>query len=444
MLYNESLLPMVGSRKHPHALGQPAAVVLAEIWSIIEPLLRHVRTTGEATWSEDLMLPLARTGAPEESYFTFTYSPIRDESSGVGGVFCAVVETTDKVIEERRLRLLNALAEGRRAGSATDACLHAASEIQQAQKDVPFALFYLFDVAGVAVLVATANIPTGSAFAPALVRRGEDGPWLFDDAAGETRVVPLADGPAGDGRIVRWFGSNTNIDERRRNDDFRETFVGVLGHDLRNPLNTVLMTSRVLAMLPTTPDAIRKKLERVTSSGVRMQRMIEQLLDLTRARLTDGIPLTLSTEPVDLGALLTKIVDEIGEGQPNCRFELDVQGLCTARVDPDRLEQVMSNLLGNAVAHGDQTQPIRVVLHCEADWASLAVHNHGSPIPTDFLPLLFNPFAREQASRRPSAGLGLGLYISERIVAAHGGTLSVQSSEAAGTRFTVRLPRRQQ
>ena len=167
MLYNESLLPMVGARKHPQALGQPAQVVLAEIWSIIEPLLRHVRTTGEATWSEDLMLPLARTGAPEESYFTFTYSPIRDESSGVGGVFCAVVETTDKVIEERRLRLLNALAEGRRAGSATDACLHAASEIQQAQKDVPFALFYLFDGAGVASLVATANIPTGSAFAPA-------------------------------------------------------------------------------------------------------------------------------------------------------------------------------------------------------------------------------------------------------------------------------------
>jgi hypothetical protein len=103
--------------------------VLAEIWSIIEPLLRHVRTTGEATWSEDLMLPLARTGAPEESYFTFTYSPIRDETSGVGGVFCAVVETTDKVIEERRLRLLNALAEGRRAPTAAAACTQAATEM---------------------------------------------------------------------------------------------------------------------------------------------------------------------------------------------------------------------------------------------------------------------------------------------------------------------------
>ena len=181
MLYNESLLPMVGARKHPHSLGQPAQIVLAEIWSIIEPLLCHVQTTGEATWSEDLMLPLARTGAPEESYFTFTYSPIRDESSGVGGVFCAVVETTDKVIEERRLRLLNALAEGRRAGTAADACRHAAHEIEQAPKDVPFALLYLFDAAGVASLVAAAGVAAGTTLSPALMHPGDDGPWVLDD-----------------------------------------------------------------------------------------------------------------------------------------------------------------------------------------------------------------------------------------------------------------------
>ena len=162
------------------------------------------------------------------------------------------------------------------------------------------------------------SIATGEPFEMEFPLRGADGVfrWFL------TRVKPFKDD---EGRIVRWFGSNTNIDERRRNDDFRETFVGVLGHDLRNPLNTVLMTSRVLTMLPTTPDAIRKKLERVTSSGVRMQRMIEQLLDLTRARLTDGIPITLSAEPVDLGALLTKIVDEMA-----CRAaELPVRTRCS-------------------------------------------------------------------------------------------------------------------
>src|SRR5580704_6110452 len=197
MLYNQSLVPMVGPKKHPQALGQPASVVLAEIWGIIEPLLRHVRTTGEATWSEDLMLPLARTGAPEESYFTFTYSPIRDETGGVGGVFCAVVETTDKVIEERRLRLLNALAEAARAPTPADACAHAAAEIARATVDVPFALLYLTDDAGVATLVGAANIATGTPSAPVTIRPGAVAPWPFGQVKAEPCFIPLTDGPGG-------------------------------------------------------------------------------------------------------------------------------------------------------------------------------------------------------------------------------------------------------
>ena len=97
MLYNDDLLPMVGANKHPWALGRPAREVLAEIWTIIGPLLDRVVETGTAIWSEDLMLPLLRSRAPEESYFTFTYSPVRNEAGQVGGVLCAVLETTDKV-----------------------------------------------------------------------------------------------------------------------------------------------------------------------------------------------------------------------------------------------------------------------------------------------------------------------------------------------------------
>ena len=158
-----------------------------------------------------------------------------------------------------------------------------------------------------------------------------------------TRVMPLHDA---DGQIVRWFGSNTNIDERRRNDTFRETFLGILGHDLRNPLNTILFTSRVLTMRPDTPSEIRRKLERVTSSGVRIQRMIEQLLDLTRARLMDGIPVALSAQPIDLQPLVTKIVDEVRVAHPASTIEVRVEGECSARIDVDRFEQVVSNLVG--------------------------------------------------------------------------------------------------
>jgi hypothetical protein len=118
MLYNDDLLPMVGANKHPWAMGRPAQEVLSEIWSTIGPLLREVVETGKAIWSEDLMLPLLRSEMQEESYFTFTYSPVRDEVGDVGGVMCAVLETTEKVIEERRLRLLNALAEATQANVA--------------------------------------------------------------------------------------------------------------------------------------------------------------------------------------------------------------------------------------------------------------------------------------------------------------------------------------
>ena len=448
--------------KDERMIGKPLVEGMPEL--VGQPFLGYldqVYRTGVAYEARGALSRLVRSPGqePEDVYWDFVYAPLQDANGAIEGVLVSGFEVTAQVRASHELaRLLTRAETGERQLRQLVENLPDLAWTAQPDGFIDYYNRGWYEYTGTtpeemegwgwkAVHDPTKidavierwqySIATGEPFEMEFPLRGADGVfrWFL------TRVKPFKDD---DGRIVRWFGSNTNIDERRRNDDFRETFVGVLGHDLRNPLNTVLMTSRVLAMLPTTPDAIRKKLERVTSSGVRMQRMIEQLLDLTRARLTDGIPLTLSTEPVDLGALLTKIVDEIGEGQPNCRFELDVQGLCTARVDPDRLEQVMSNLLGNAVAHGDQTQPIRVVLHCEADWASLAVHNHGSPIPTDFLPLLFNPFAREQASRRPSAGLGLGLYISERIVAAHGGTLSVQSSEAAGTRFTVRLPRRQQ
>jgi len=200
MLYNDDLLPMVGANKHPWALGRPAFEVLPEIRAIIEPLLRKVVDTGEAIWSEDLMLPLQRGEAPEEGYFTFTYSPVRDESGGVGGVFCAVLETTDKVIEGRRLRLLNALADAARARTAAEACDLAARQLAHASSDVPFALIYLFDEAAtVAHLTGAANIEAGSELAPAMIAVDHESPWqpALSKANRGPRYVSLTSGPGG-------------------------------------------------------------------------------------------------------------------------------------------------------------------------------------------------------------------------------------------------------
>jgi signal transduction histidine kinase len=222
------------------------------------------------------------------------------------------------------------------------------------------------------------------------------------------------------------------------NDAFKEVFLGILGHDLRNPLNTVLTTARLMTMRRELPAESQRRLERIVSSGVRMQRMVDQLLDLTRARLADGIPVTGTRQ--DLVPLVSKIVDEIRVANPTHEIEFVGKGPCSACVDGDRFEQVVSNLLGNAVAHGDPAKPIRVVVAEVGNTASVRVHNYGTPIDPAFMATLFDPFKREKPHGR-SDGLGLGLYISERIVSAHGGRIEVESSHATGTRFEVILPR---
>jgi signal transduction histidine kinase len=222
-------------------------------------------------------------------------------------------------------------------------------------------------------------------------------------------------------------------------DAFKEMFLGILGHDLRNPLNTVLMTARVMQLRGEVPPESQKRLERVIVSGVRMQRMIEQLLDVTRARLAEGIPVERGEER-ELGPLVRKIVDEVRAGNPGRIIEFDADS-CTARVDADRLEQVISNLLGNAVTHGNGGKPIRVQVTARGPLASIGVHNYGTPIDPAVIPRLFDPFKRAGGTKGGADGPGLGLFISERIIVAHGGTIEVQSGEETGTRFEAIFPR---
>jgi signal transduction histidine kinase len=225
------------------------------------------------------------------------------------------------------------------------------------------------------------------------------------------------------------------------NDAFKEVFIGILGHDLRNPLNTILTTSRLMTMRRELAPDSQKRLDRVVSSGVRMQRMIDQILDMARDRLATGIFVTPGAEH-DLVPLVRKIIDEIRLAHPEFSFELHANGPCRASVDPDRFEQVVSNLLGNAATHGDPERPISVALKERGELASLSVLNYGPPIDPESMPSLFDPFRRVRRPEARSEGLGLGLYISERIVNAHGGRIEVQSSPEDGTTFEALFPRR--
>jgi signal transduction histidine kinase len=222
-------------------------------------------------------------------------------------------------------------------------------------------------------------------------------------------------------------------------DAFKEIFLGTLGHDLRNPLNTVLTTARLMTIRGELAPESQRRLERVLASGERMERMIAQILDVTRARLTGGTLVSRKHEQ-DLVPLVSKIVEEIRVAHPDQVIDFVTSGPCVASVDGDRFEQVVSNLLGNAVTHGDPSKPVRVAVEERSGMVHLLVHNRGKPIEPGSMSSLFDPFTRRQRPERRSDGLGLGLYISQRIVVAHGGDIEVESTEETGTRFLVSLP----
>ncbi len=420
--------------------------------------MNEVITTGVAHHAQGELARLVRSadGELEDVYWDFVYAPLRDSGGLIDGVLVAGFEVTAQVRAAQELSQLLSKAE---AGERQfRELVENLPDMAWTARQDGFMDYYnrrwyeytgttaaqmqgwgwqaLVDPVKLDAVVDRwhHSIESGESFEMEFPIRGADGlfRWFL------TRVRPLHDERGG---IVRWFGSSTDIHERRRSDEFRDTFLGILGHDLRNPLHTIVMSTEVLKRLPNTPDEIRTRLVGLKSSAERMRRMIEQLLDLTRARLTEGIPVILSERPLNVAPLVTKIVEEIRLAHPQTRIEIHAQGDCSARFDADRLEQVLSNLLENAVTHGDRDRPIRVLMTAQPSTVSLTVQNHGPPIDPDFLPLLFSPFARGGRAGGSAAGLGLGLYIAERIIDAHGGKLLVESSLEAGTRFEVTLPR---
>ena len=228
--------------------------------------------------------------------------------------------------------------------------------------------------------------------------------------------------------------------ERQRAEEaaeLRERLVAVVGHDLRQPLAAIDIRLKVLRRLAKNPEFL-EDLDRLQASSRRMSRMIEQILDFTRSRLGRGLELAFA--PMDLREALTAIVDELRAAHPAATIQLQCPELRGAW-DRDRLEQVFSNLLGNALAHGDPDKPVTVTAGAEALHVWVQVHNEGPPIPQELQSALFNPFRLGERSSRSPAGLGLGLYIANEVIHRHGGQIEIRSTAAEGTTLRVALPR---
>ncbi|AKJ00126.1 signal transduction histidine kinase [Archangium gephyra] len=224
---------------------------------------------------------------------------------------------------------------------------------------------------------------------------------------------------------------------------FREQFLGILGHDLRNPLQAISGNAALLLRYGGLSEPQRKAINRISISSDRMARMISDILDFTRTRLGGGY--TLQRTWMNVHDVLKQVVEELEVAHPQKSFELSVSGTGWGEWDADRVAQAASNLVGNAVQYSPEGSAVRVLARDEGDGVRVEIHNQGTPIPAERLPHIFDPFVRGQQGSRSSSGsrsgLGLGLYITHEIVKAHGGSLQVRSTEAEGTCFWLKLPR---
>lgn len=222
----------------------------------------------------------------------------------------------------------------------------------------------------------------------------------------------------------------------------RDIFLAILGHDLRAPLQAVSMSTELLMRKTTLEgDALSCALH-IKQGARHMAAMVSDLLELVRSRLGKSLP--IEPKPMDLADTVRAAIAEACAGNPECDPSLKIEGDTRGMWDAGRLDQLLQNLIGNALQHGSNPRAVIVALRGDIDSVHLSVHNYGPPIPEEAIGTIFDPLVRsaDEELGQPSTSLGLGLFIVKEVVTAHGGTIEVSSSADAGTLFSVVLPRK--
>jgi sigma-B regulation protein RsbU (phosphoserine phosphatase) len=284
---------------------------------------------------------------------------------------------------------------------------------------------------------------------------------LTDDAREQFTAVPLVVNGQVTGLLAVAHGHNPSDEEQEwllsaladqaaialektRLDEtgaFRERLMGIVGHDLRTPLQAITVASALMLRDDALGERHRVLARRVANSAARMTDIIDQVLDFTRSRLGGGISVT--REEVDLDGVCRRVIDELELVYPGRSIVLDAGPGIRGEWDPDKLAQALSNIVGNALRHGSVAAAITVSTSTAAGDVVVNVHNWGTPIPEALIPQLFDPFRRGTSAVNggsAGAGLGLGLFIAQQIIRAHDGRIAVSSSESEGTTVSIRLP----
>ena len=497
--YNDAYRPTLGI-KHPAALGMPASEVWGEIWPELHTRIDAVLHQGEATWDEALLLFLERNGYSEESYHTFSYSPLPDDDGRIGGMLCVVTEETERIIGERRLALLREIATAL-AGTNTEAQVFDAVNrcLGAGTRDIPFSLTYLFEENGAAARLASrSGFSADHPAAAALVAEGAAGPWpLFEVLAGaeglpvelvagdwprgpwtsppkRALVIPIARQgqvrPAGAfiaglnpyrpfdascldflrlfvGQIAAGLANAGAYEQERRRaealadlDREKTAFFSNVSHEFRTPLT--LMLGPVAEMVAESPQGSpqHEQLTLIHRNGLRLLKLVNTMLEFSRI---EAGRVKASYEPTDLAELTADLasVFRSATDKAGLRFTVDCPPLGQqVYVDRDMWEKIVFNLVSNAFKF-TLAGEISVSLRGEGDRVRLLVRDTGSGVPAHELQHLFERFHRVEGARgRTHEGTGIGLALVQELVKLHGGAIEVESQVDRGTAFAVTLP----
>jgi PAS domain S-box-containing protein len=490
---NDAYLPTVGI-KRDWVLGSRSDKVWEEIWPDIGPRIAHVLKTGEATWDESLLLFLERSGFPEETYHTFSYSPLSDDHGRIAGMLCVVTEVTERIIGERRLAALSTLGAGLTAArSETEVIDAVAAGLAFATKDLPFSLIYLKNGQDEFALARAVGIPEGHPAAPAVL--SPDGPWKFNNAlvelgpvfgelprgpwpqppelAAVVQIAPQGQQTLGllivglnphrtydaayanfvdlaSGQIAAALaGAKVYEEERRRAqalaeiDRAKTVFFSNVSHEFRTPLTLMLgPIEDALSEAGSLPAPQRDRLSVAHRNALRLLRLVNSLLDFSRI---EAGRVKANFRRTDIRALTTDLASNFRSATERAGIGLEIESEDLAGevfVDRDMWEKIVLNLLSNAFKFTfEGSITVRLSSTGDRSGAQLTVSDTGVGIPDKELPHLFERFHRVENQRsRSFEGSGIGLALIHELVKLHGGAITVESREGSGTTFVVTIP----
>lgn len=453
--YNDAYSIILGN-KHPEAFGKKFPVIWKEIWNDLIPLIETVEN-GEAVYLEDLKFIMHRKGFDEETYFTFSYSPVRGESGKVNGLFCACVETTGRVIAEREIKKreseLSDILENMSDGFImTDSHWIIRGVNLQFEKVVGMGRDQVVGKNFRDLFFSTPEQNQNDYMKYYSRVMNERVPATFVDYYEPLNIwTAVSVYPKTDGGMAVFFREIT--EERRAAQELneaviaRDEFISIASHELKTPLTSLKMLSQIQRHLANKgrTDAYSKEkvdvfVDKTDMLVNRLDRLIEDMLDISRIRTGR---LMLKPERADLVAVAKDVVERFQElflASSGQKIKITTPPEAFAEFDIMRIEQVIQNLLQNAQKYGEGKN-VEVIVEAETDKVALTVKDEGMGILPEKIEKIFERYERGVNANRIS-GLGLGLYISREIVNSLGGSISVVSAPGEGSAFRFEIPSR--